>query len=103
LLLINDSLTRASSVLVRVPAPGGPAQIVRLLAPSALATSGITLGGQSFGPQTLTGTLTGPSSTVAMPAPISTGPIASYVVPLPAASAALVTIVPSHGQPAARG
>jgi hypothetical protein len=102
LLLINDSLTRASSVLVRVPAPGGPAQIVRLLAPSALATSGITLGGQSFGPQTLTGTLTGPSSTVAMPAPISTGPIASYVVPLPAASAALVTIVPSHGQPAAR-
>jgi hypothetical protein len=93
-LLINDSLTQARSVLVRVSAPGGPAQLGRLTAPSAAATSGITLDGQSFGPQTLTGTLPGTSSTISMPAPSGPGPISAYVVPLPAASAALLTISP---------
>jgi hypothetical protein len=95
-LLINDSLTQPSSVLVRVRAPGGPAQVSRLLAPSAEATSGITLGGQSFGPQTLTGTLAGTTSTVTMPAPTGSGPVAAYVVSVPAASAALVTIAPGQ-------
>jgi hypothetical protein len=89
--LINDSLTQSNSVLVRVPTPGAPAELERLLAPSAYATSGITIGGQSFGP---TGGLTGPTSTSTLQPSSSTGGIASYVVTVPAASAAMLTIAP---------
>ena len=92
--LINDSLTHPASVLVRAPTPGRPAHLDRLLAPSAYATSGITLGGQGFGAQTVTGTPSGPSSTLTLPSPSGTGTIASYAVPLPAASAAMLTIAP---------
>jgi hypothetical protein len=55
LVLINDSLTQASAVLVRPPAPAGAAALERLLAPSIYATSGVTLAGQSFGSSTATG------------------------------------------------
>jgi hypothetical protein len=93
-LLINDSLTHPTSVLVRASTPEEPAQLGRLLAPSAQAAGGITLDGQSFEIPTTTGKLSGTSTTVAMPAPSGPGPIAAYVVPLPAASAALLTIGP---------
>ena len=50
--LLNDSLNRSASVAVRAPRGtlgSGPARLERLSAPSAYATSGITLGGHSFG------------------------------------------------------
>jgi hypothetical protein len=100
--LINDSLTQTTSVLVRAFTPGAPAQLERLLAPSPYATSAITLDGQSFGAQTQTGTLSGPSSTVTMPAPTGPGPVVSYVVSVPPASAALLTIPPRPRTPAPR-
>jgi hypothetical protein len=100
--LINDSLTQPGSVLVRIPTTGEPATLQRLLAPSATATSGITLDGQSFGTQTLTGSFPGPTSSVTLPAPSGPGPIASYTVSLPAASAALITIPPRPRAPARR-
>jgi hypothetical protein len=82
--LINDDLRHRHVFLVRGPA--GSAQVIRLSAPSARATSGVTLGEQSFGP-TATGRLS---------APPEQEPIASsggrYVVRLGAASAALLTI-----------
>ncbi len=88
--LINDSLTSSRSVLVRIPAdraPSGPAQLQFLEAPSAAATSGVTLAGQTFGPQTSTGTLPGTPETESVP-PAGGG----YAVDLPASSAALLTI-----------
>jgi hypothetical protein len=96
--LINDSLTQASSVLVQASTASGPAQLSRLLAPSAFATSGITLDGQGFGAQTTTGMLSGPSSTVTVQPSPGAGSNASYDIALPAASAALLTIPPG-GQP----
>jgi hypothetical protein len=85
--LINDDTRHASSVALRIPSDGGPATIERLLAPSVGALSGVTLGGQSFGPQTDTGQLAGtPSSS-------SVTPVAGdYDVRLPAASAAMLTV-----------
>ena len=96
--LINDSLTRSSSVLVRTPSPAGRPTLERLLAPSAEAAEGITIDGQSFGAQTATGALTGPSSTVTLQSSASAGAITSNVVTLPAASAAMLTI-PSRRLP----
>jgi hypothetical protein len=97
LVLINDSLTQASSVVVQMPNASGPAELERLLAHSAYSTGGITIGGQSFQPQTTTGALIGPTSMAALtPAPYpTTRPTASsYAIALPAASAALLTIAP---------
>ena len=54
--LINDSLTSAHTLQVNAPAHGS-AQLVRLLAPNVASTTGVTLGGQSFGSSTTTGLL----------------------------------------------
>ena len=85
--LINDALSGARSVAVRTPSVGAQATIERLQAPSAQATQGVTLGGQGFGPETRTGLLSGPSS-LSFPKPTA----GVYVVSVPAASAALLTI-----------
>jgi hypothetical protein len=91
LVLINDSLKQTRWVLIRPPAEGPRAELERLEAPSAYARTGVTLGGESFGPRTVTGRLPGPTHlTVVRP---SAG---GYLVRLPAASAALLTIRPSR-------
>lgn len=51
-LLINDSLGVAHTVLLRQPLHWTAASVIRLQAPSAGATSGVTLGGASFAPST---------------------------------------------------
>jgi hypothetical protein len=86
-LLINDSRRREATVAVRLPVPARDATGLRLRAPSADARSGVTLGGQSFGATTSTGTLTGPASTFALQAVRG-----RLVVRLPPASATLVTV-----------
>jgi hypothetical protein len=90
-LLINDSLSH--SVLAQVSARGaaGPASIERLAARSAYATSGITLGGRTFGVRTKTGALAPPQ-----PKGLARRS-GAYAVPLPAASAALLTFRPRGG------
>jgi hypothetical protein len=85
--LINDSLKSTRWVLVRAPGPSREAKLARLEAPSAYARKGITLGGKSFGSRTLTGRLTGPADRSVI-RPTADG----YLVRLPAASAALLTI-----------
>jgi hypothetical protein len=85
--LINDSLTHVRWVLVRLPAARRPAVLQRLEAPSAYARSGITLAGQSFGEKTATGLLTGRAHTT-----VSRPDGAGYLVRLPTASAALLTV-----------
>ncbi len=90
-LVINDSVDASARVRVRNPAGYGrqPATIERLRAPGgAYATSGVTLGGHSFG-LTRTGVL---------PAPVTQRVRrrgGAYAVTLPPASAALVTLTKS--------
>jgi hypothetical protein len=55
-------------------------------APSVAATSGVTLGGQTFGDETTTGTLGAPQTTPLAPVQ------GAYTVTLPPASAALLTL-----------
>ena len=87
-LLINDSLRNSALALVRTPVAPGPASVERLLASSAYATAGLTLGGQTFGTATATGIL-------AAPAPRTAAPRAgTYRITLPAGSAALITLRP---------
>jgi hypothetical protein len=95
-MLINDSLLHSSSVLVRTQSPPEPAELERLLAPSAYAKSGITIDGQSFGPQTTTGVLAGLTSAVTLTPSASPGAAAPYAITLPAASAAMLTIAPQR-------
>jgi hypothetical protein len=84
--LINKDPSAAATVQVRLPATSAPASLQRLLAPSLASTSDVTLGGQTFGNQTSTGTLAGaPTTTSVVPV------LGSYTVELPAGSAAVLT------------
>jgi hypothetical protein len=65
----------------------GPAILERLSARDAPARTGVSLGGQSFGPRTFTGTLAGDPRTIAM-----SRVHGRYVVMLPAASAAMLVL-----------
>jgi hypothetical protein len=89
-LLINDSLMHSAQVRVGAPAGfgSGAGSVERLLAGSAYATSGVTLGGQSFGAATATGVLPAPVPQTVMPR------AGTYTVTLPASSAALLTLAP---------
>jgi hypothetical protein len=84
--LVNDALHGTRSVAVRIPTTGRAA-LEWLRAPSVSSTSGVTLGGQSFGAQTSTGLLSGPAASSDV-APVG----GRYVVRLPAASAAMLTL-----------
>jgi hypothetical protein len=58
-LLINDSLTTSHEVFVQPPSATSHGLLENLTAPTVASTSGVTLGGQSFGTETSTGTLAG--------------------------------------------
>jgi hypothetical protein len=85
--LINDDARHGRSLTVRIPGHNGAGSLERLLAPSLGATSGVTLGGQSFGPITTTGQLAGTPQVTAV-----TPRRGAYGVSLPAGSAALLTL-----------
>jgi hypothetical protein len=90
--LINDSLNTDKTVQLTPPRGAAkPAIVERLSAPSADATDGVTLAGQSFGDETTTGTLTGPFQ-VDHVQPAN----GQYSVDLPAASAAMISFAPGH-------
>jgi hypothetical protein len=88
--LINDSRRRSATVEVRPPggaARGSGATVMRLRAPHADTTAGVTIGGQSFGTTTSTGSLAGaPQSFVLRSVQ------GSFVVRLPPATATLVVV-----------
>ncbi len=84
--LINKDTTTPAIVQVSLTNDDGPASVERLTAPSVDATSGETLGGQSFADPTQTGTLAGPSQTATV-SPF----MGFYPVEVPAGSAALLT------------
>jgi hypothetical protein len=85
--LINTDTAHAQSVAVRAASAAGPAALVRLQAPAVTAKSGVTLGGQSFAAQTATGLLAGTEQPTSV---TQTG--GEYLVRLPAASAAMLTL-----------
>jgi hypothetical protein len=85
--LINETSRRRTIAIHGLFGNGGPASLVRLIAPRATARAGITLAGLSFGTCTSTGRLSGhPRLDWLRP---NRG---SYVVGMPAMSAALVTL-----------
>lgn len=91
-LLINDSLSHPSVAVVHAAAGRGAGSLERLLARSAYATGGVTLGGVNFGGHTRTGILPR-VHTASVPARGG-----AYTVGLPPASAALLTLPASgHG------
>jgi hypothetical protein len=84
--LINPSTTHASTVAVRIPKMTSPVTLERLQASGVHAKHDVTIGGQSFGRETGTGLLAGPSRVT----PVT--PVAGYYVfDVPAASAAMLT------------
>ncbi len=86
-LLLNDDLSASHTAAIRLPGLRAAATLERLEAPSASAVSGVTLAGQTYGTTTRSGLLSGQPSTELVSA-TSRG----YVVRLPPASAALLTI-----------
>jgi hypothetical protein len=84
--LINDDQAAAHRLAVHIPGARGAASLERLIAPSAGATNGVTLAGQSLS-QTTTGQLPGPLRTTTI-APNGD----NYRLSLPPASAALLTL-----------
>ena len=90
LVLINDDVWHSHVVSVRLPEQAPTVTLDRLAAPSAWARSGVALGGQSYGAQTQTGNLAGAQLNQRL-----TAGLGGYLVTLPAASAAMLTISPS--------
>jgi hypothetical protein len=82
--LINQD-SRPHRVALELPPTNAPAELEWLRAPSATATAGVTLGGQSFGLETGTGLLGPPTLQ-----PVSQL-LGSYSIEVPAYSAALLT------------
>jgi hypothetical protein len=89
---INQDATAEHDVNMLVPGATAGGSLETLAAPGLAATSGVSLGGQSFGDQTATGTL--PGAPAATPVAPSSG---VYTVPLASGSATLLTISGSHG------
>ncbi len=85
IVLINKSTTTITHVQLQVPGSGGNASLDWLQAPSASSTTGVTLGGRTFGTASRTGQLP-PAHTVSI-----TATQGSYSLTLPAASAVLLT------------
>jgi hypothetical protein len=85
--LINKDAATEHDVQLSVAGATTPGSLETLQAPSVSSTSGITLGGQTFGDETTTGNLP------AAPATTPVAPVAgTYTVALPAGSAAMLTI-----------
>jgi hypothetical protein len=87
IVLINDDMSSPHTMSVGVSGATSQATEEQLLAPSVRATSGVTLGGQSFASPTHTGLLTGQRVTATV-SPSS----GVYTVRLAAGSAALLTL-----------
>jgi hypothetical protein len=84
--LINDRASMQSVQLSAPPGGAGPAAVEQLLAPSLTATSGVTLGGQTFGSRTVTGIPVGSRQ-----AETISSANGSYPITLPSASATMLT------------
>ncbi|HZU40471.1 MAG TPA: glycosyl hydrolase family 79 C-terminal domain-containing protein, partial [Solirubrobacteraceae bacterium] len=97
-LVLNEDLSRAHTVALRLPDTDSPATLERLTGSTPGAGARVTLGGLSFGTATASGRLTGtPASAALSPRD------AAYVVALPPASAALLSVALAPGAAARLG
>ena len=87
--VISNEGSSRRVLVVHVPGAHARASLSRLTAPGASATSGVTLGGQSFGGETGTGLLAGRPETSSVDPDDG-----RYVVSLPATSAAMLVLPP---------
>ena len=87
--VLSNEDTRPRALAVHLPGQFKGASLTRLTAPSASSTSGVTLGGQSFGPETTSGLLAGKAQQ-----PGVSGDNGRYVVELAPASAAMLVLSP---------
>jgi hypothetical protein len=84
--LVNKDPVSPVTVRVQLPGPQTPATTEALRAPSVGSTSGVTLGGQTFGPTTTSGQLAADQH------PPTVQPVLGYyVVDVPAGSALMLT------------
>jgi len=88
--LINEDTSRSHSVAVHVAGTFPPAALELLRGKGVSASTGVTLGGQTFGSATATGTLAG-RPTLTNVAETTKG---TYDVQVPQASAAMLTLTP---------
>jgi hypothetical protein len=91
-ILENDAINHQQTLIVRLPKAMHAPTIERLRAPSVQSTTGVTIGGRTFGRQTTTGRLSravysGGRSLGDKRAPV----VRTYRIRLPAASAAMLT------------
>ena len=84
--MINRDPSNAATVQLQLPGAQSTASVQLLTAPSLGAKSGVTLGGETFGTRTLTGTLPGSPTTTPLDPQAGV-----YAVQLPAASALMLT------------
>ncbi|MBV8955639.1 MAG: hypothetical protein JO153_14845 [Solirubrobacterales bacterium] len=84
---INKQATAPAQLQLQLPGAPSVATVESLSAPGLGATSGVTLGGQTFGAQTATGVLPPPGATPVAPDPSS----GAYNVQVPAGSAVILT------------
>jgi hypothetical protein len=89
--LISQCRRASKYISVRIPGARATAGLTRLRARSIAATGGVTLGGQSFGAVTRTGRLAAYQQRIDVAAMDNT-----YVVKLPPASAAMLTLPASR-------
>jgi hypothetical protein len=88
--VINKRPAKSQFLRLRIAGAHGAAEVEQLRAPSVHSTSGVTIGGQTFGAETSTGVLAGPAGRTARnTVPLSAG---GYAVTVPAASATMLTI-----------
>ncbi|MGZ4214575.1 MAG: glycosyl hydrolase family 79 C-terminal domain-containing protein [Solirubrobacteraceae bacterium] len=85
--MINKDTRRARVLALRISGHDQSAALERLRAPGASSTNSVTLAGQSFGTETLTGLLAGTPHVTAVAADSG-----EYTVKVPAASAAMLTL-----------
>jgi hypothetical protein len=89
---INQDATAEHDVNVTVPGATATGSLETLSAPSLAATDGVSVGGQSFGDETTTGTLPAPPAATGV-----TPSSGSYTIPLPPGSAGMMTISNAGG------
>ena len=87
MVVINKHLTNTETVRLRIPGVGGAATVEQLRAPGMKARRGVTIGGQTFGSSTTTGTLVGHATS-----PTLQPSGGAYVVHVPGASATMLTL-----------
>lgn len=83
--IINKDPSNTYQLSLQVAGFSSQARLEWLRAPSVSSTSGVTLGGRSFGSETTTGTLDGPEAKTVKPV------LGQYTITVPPASVALLT------------